>query len=77
MKINFALHQHDTERTHEKQRGIVGIDGCFAFIVAHQYGVTDRERSAVGKYPAAAPSDLPYYRKLTLHEIKVLEINLT
>ena len=76
MKINFALYQHDTERTHEKQRGIVGIDGCFAFIVAHQYGVTDRERSAVGKYPAA-PSDLPYYRKLTLHEIKVLEINLT
>ena len=33
MKINFALHQHDTERTHEKQRGIVGIDSCFAFIV--------------------------------------------
>ena len=24
-----------------------------------------------------AISDLPYYRKLTLHEIKVLEINVT
>ena len=29
--------------------GIVAIDSCFAIIVAHQYGVTDRE-SSVEKY---------------------------
>ena len=31
VKINFARHEHDTDRT-QKKSGIVAVDSCFAFI---------------------------------------------
>ena len=60
VKINFARHHHDTERT-QRQSGIVAIGNCLAIIAALQYGVTTRE-SSVEKKPRTLiylTSDLP------------------
>ena len=71
VKINFARHQHDTERT-QRQSRIVAIGSCFAIIAALQYGVTTRESSVEKK-----PRTLIYHRDLELTEDRIMPYHVS
>ena len=45
VKINFARHQ-TRHRKDPKQSRVVVVDGCFAILVANQYGATNTKTSA-------------------------------